>query len=73
MDREEVPLGVSDVSAECGDALQSRFVSRCTLGFEGGQRLEEEFESLVIVQGSKMDLFHEMVPSFDAVGDEVEQ
>ena len=53
VDREEVPLGVSDVSAECGDTLQSRFVSRGALGFEGGQRLEEEFESLVIVHDSK--------------------
>ena len=42
MDGEEVPLGVSDVAAECGDSLQSRFVSRSALGFEGGQRLEQQ-------------------------------
>ena len=53
VDREEVALGVSDVAAECGDALQSRFVSRRALGFEDGKRLKEEFECLGVIHISK--------------------
>ena len=53
VDREEIALGVSDVAAECGDALQSRFVSRRALGFEDGKRLKEEFECLGVIHISK--------------------
>ena len=53
VDREEIALGVADVAAECGDALQSRFVSRRALGFEDGKRLKEEFECLGVIHISK--------------------
>ena len=72
VDREEVPLGVAQVAAECGDTLQSRFVGHCAAGFERGQRLKEEFEGLGVVHdiGGLLD---EMVFAFDPVGDVVEQ
>ena len=51
MDGEEVALRIAQVAAECGDALQSRLVGRRSLGFEGGQRREEEFEGLGVIHG----------------------
>ena len=53
MDREEVALGVAQVTAEGGDTLQSRLVARSALVFEGGQRLKEEFESLVVIHNGR--------------------
>ena len=46
---EEVALGVAQMTAERGDALQSRLVTRGARPFVGGQRREEEFEGLGVV------------------------
>ena len=72
VDREEIALGVADVAAECGDALQSRLVGRCAFGFEGRQRLEEEFEGLGVIHIGFRVLFYEVVLFLGPVGDVVE-
>ncbi len=49
VDGEEVALRVADAAAECGDAVEARFVGREPFGFVGRKRREEEFERLGVV------------------------
>ena len=49
VDGEEVALRIAQVTAERGDAFETRFIGLCALLLKGGERRVEEFEGLGIV------------------------